>query len=206
MICQIMRMPMNILIFMIMAGVIFALIHLITMLIHMLLIFLGHRSLTIYLMMKWKPLKLSRHFSPSWWLCQVLTVLTSVLLPIINLLKHPRLLITLLFSLKINLVYIFHILRLNHMITSLMHGQKSVHTHHLCKMCCNNMVCLQNVCLVLLLFCFLWTRSNFEQVGFYCIIFLVCWFTWISFWSTMPSPTWVNRYASGCIGNITSHE
>lgn len=97
------------------------LIHLIMILIHSLSIFLSHWPLTINILMKWKPLKLSRHFSVSRWLCQVLATLSLVPLLIRKQLNHPRLLITLLFALKMNLIYSFHILHQNHMILSLMH-------------------------------------------------------------------------------------
>lgn len=59
---QIMRMSMSISNFMIMVFVIFSIIHVITILIHLLLIFLSHRYLMTYLLTKWKPLKFSRHF------------------------------------------------------------------------------------------------------------------------------------------------
>ena len=65
MIRQIMRMLMYISNFLIVAVMISSILNLITMLIHWLLIFLSHRSLMIYLLKKWKPRKLSRHFSPS---------------------------------------------------------------------------------------------------------------------------------------------
>lgn len=84
MIHQIMRMPTNILNFFIMVFVIFVLLHLIMILIHLLLIFLSCWSLMIYLFMKWKPHRLSRHFSLRWWLCQARTVLRSVPLLIEN--------------------------------------------------------------------------------------------------------------------------
>lgn len=63
---------------------------------------------------------------PESMVCQVLTVLRSILLLIINLLKHPRLLITLLFALKINLIHRLHILHQNHMIIALMHWRRSM--------------------------------------------------------------------------------
>jgi len=50
-----------------------------------------------------------------------LTILRLVPLLIINFLKHPRLLITLYFALKINPTHIFDFLHSNHMIPSLMH-------------------------------------------------------------------------------------
>lgn len=121
MIHQIMRMSMHILNFLIVVVMISSLTHSITMLIHLSLIFLSHRYLMKYMLMKWKPLKLSRHFSPSWWLCQVLVALKTVPPPIINLLNDPRLLITLLFSLKINMIYKSHILHQNITILSLMY-------------------------------------------------------------------------------------
>lgn len=69
MICQIMRMSLSILNFWIVAVVIFSRTHPITILIHMISIFPSHQCLMIHLLMKWKLLKLSRHFSASWWLC-----------------------------------------------------------------------------------------------------------------------------------------
>lgn len=65
MIFQIMRMSMYISNFLVVVVVIFFLIHLITIMIHLLLIFLSRQSLMIYKLKKWKPLKLSRHFSLS---------------------------------------------------------------------------------------------------------------------------------------------
>lgn len=62
MIHQIMSIPVNISNFLLMVFVIFSLLQLITMLIHSLLILLIHWSPMIYLLMKWKPLKLLRHF------------------------------------------------------------------------------------------------------------------------------------------------
>lgn len=121
MIVQIMRILMNNFNFLIIAVVVSLLLHSITVLIHLLLIFLSHQSLMVYPLTKWKHLKILRHFIPSQWLCQILIVLMSVLLSIKNLLRQLRLLITLLFALKINLVYRFHILDVNHMIISLIH-------------------------------------------------------------------------------------
>lgn len=63
-------------------------------------ILLSHRFLMAHLLMNCKLLKLSRHFSMSGWLCQVLIALRLVPLLIINLLNLPRPLITLLFRLK----------------------------------------------------------------------------------------------------------
>lgn len=105
---QIMRMLTNILIFMILVVVIYPLPHLIMMLIQLLSIYPRHCSTMIYLSMKSKPHTLSRHFSPSWWLCQALAILRLVSLPVRKLLKHSRLLITLFFALKINQTPRFH--------------------------------------------------------------------------------------------------
>lgn len=63
MIHQIMRMLMNIPNFLITVVVISVIFHLTMMLIHSLLIFLIHWSPMFYLLMKWKPCRLSRHFS-----------------------------------------------------------------------------------------------------------------------------------------------
>lgn len=65
MIHQIMKMQTNILNFLIVFVMIYFLLHLITMVIHSLLIFLSHPSSMIYLLMKWKPHEISRHFSSS---------------------------------------------------------------------------------------------------------------------------------------------
>lgn len=65
MIHQIMRMPMNKTNFMIVVVVISVHLRLITMLIHLLSIFLSHWTSIIYLLTKWKPHRLSRHFSLS---------------------------------------------------------------------------------------------------------------------------------------------
>lgn len=161
----------------------------------------------------------------------MLNVLRLVPLSIKISLNHPRLLIILSCALKINLICKFYILYHNHMILSLMHwrnhtqwslflnisflpfscflichSQKSVHFHRLCIVCFNTMVHPQNVFLALLLFSFMWMLLNSELVSLHCLIFLLCLFTWTFFWSTMPSPTWVNQCIGGCIGNITSHE
>lgn len=152
--------------------------------------------------MKWKHRKLSRHFSLTWWLCQVLAVLRSIPLQIKKLLKHPRLLFTLLFTLKINLIHRIHIVHLNHMIPSLMHwrnhtqwalllnvsclyfscflifhGQKSVRAYCLRIVCCITMIGLQNVHLALLFFSSMWKFLNLKRVGIHYYIFFVCWFT-----------------------------
>jgi len=100
---------------------IFSFILLITMLIGPLLIFQSHQSLTIHLLMNWNLPKLSRHFIPSSWLCQVLIALRPIPLLTKNVLNLAKLLITLLLTLKINLSYYFHILHRNHMILFLKH-------------------------------------------------------------------------------------
>lgn len=107
MIRQVMRMQMYIFIFLIVVVMISSLVHSNMMLIHLFFIFLSHRSLMKHMLAKWKPLKLSRHFFLA---NEALAALRMITLLIINLLKHPRLLITLLFALKVNLIYIFHIL------------------------------------------------------------------------------------------------
>jgi len=182
MIHQTMRMSMNSLIFLIIVVVIYLLLYSITMLIQSSLIFQSHLFMMIYLSMKSKPRRLSRYLSSSLWLCQTLVVLRLVSLQIRKLLKHPRLLITHLYALKIKPTHKFFFLHLNHMITSLTHwmnhtqqthlwgiiclsfscfivyfSQESAHTYHLHAVCYNTMLSPQRACLVLSLFSFLWT-------------------------------------------------
>lgn len=85
---QIMMMSINISNFLILVFMIYSLPHLIMLLIQSLLIYIRHWSTMIYLSTKSKPLRLSRSFSPSWWLCQDLTILGLVSLPVRKLLKH----------------------------------------------------------------------------------------------------------------------
>lgn len=118
---QIMRMPTNILNFLIVAIMIFVILHLIMMLIHSLLIYLSHWSLMIYILIEWKPFWLSRYFCLGRWLCQVLVVLRLVPLPIRKFVKHSRLVITHLSTLKINPTHRFHFHYSNDMIPLLMH-------------------------------------------------------------------------------------
>lgn len=131
MIHQIMRMPKNILNFLIMVVMISILIQLITMLIHSLLICLSHFSLMIYLLKKWKPRRLSKHFSLRLWLSQALTVLRLVPLLIRKFEKLLRLLITHLYALNINPIHKFRFLHRNHMIPSPMHWRNHSEEPHL---------------------------------------------------------------------------
>lgn len=122
MIRQIMQMPLFIILnFLNMVFVIFSLIYSIMIMIFPLVILLSHRSLIIHLLMNWNFPKPSRHFSPSLFLCQVLIVLRSVSLWIRNMLNLSKLLITLSYTLKINLFYNFCIIHLYNMILSLSH-------------------------------------------------------------------------------------
>ena len=95
---QFLRMPTNISNFLILVILIYSLPHLIMTLIPSLLIYPRHWSTMIYLSTKLKPLRLSRHFSLSWWLCQALAVLRLASLLVRKFLKHSRLLITLCFA------------------------------------------------------------------------------------------------------------
>ena len=70
------------------------------------LIFWSHFFMMIYLTMKSKHPRLSRHFCLSWWLCQALAMLRLVSISIKKFYNHPRLLITHLYALKINLTQI----------------------------------------------------------------------------------------------------
>jgi len=110
MIHQIMSMPKNILNFLILVVMVSLLLHLIMMLIPSLLIYLRHWSTMIYMSMKSKPPRFPRHFSLSWWLCEVLAILRFVSLLIRKLLKHARLLITLCFAFNINPTIRLHFL------------------------------------------------------------------------------------------------
>lgn len=120
MICQIMRIPLFfILNSLIVVVMIFLLIHLIMILIFPLLVFLSQRPLMIYLLMIWNFYKLSRHFSTSKWLFQVLVVLRSVPIPIRTLIYLSRPLITPPHILKIILYHNFFILHFHCTILSL---------------------------------------------------------------------------------------
>ena len=94
--------------------------------------------LLCFLMMKLKHPRLSTHFSLSCWLCQALTLLGLVSLPIMKLFNHPRLLITHMYELKIHLTHILHFLHSNCTIPLLTHWrsltlQALVHdTSYLC--------------------------------------------------------------------------
>lgn len=127
---QIMRMPTNILNFLILVVMIYPLPHMIMMLIQV-LIYLRHWSVMIYLLTKTKPLSVQRHFSLRWWLCQVLAVLRLVSLLGKKLLKHSRLLITLYFSPRINQTPRFLFLHLNYMIPWLMHWMNVTQQAHM---------------------------------------------------------------------------
>lgn len=141
MIHQIMRMPMNILNFLIVVVMIFVLLHFITMLIHSLLIFISHWSLMIYLLTEWKPRRMSRHFSLGRWLCQALVVLRLVPLLIKKNSKHPRFLITLCFTLKINQTPIFRFLHFDHMIPLLKIWRNITQRAHLQSISCWSFSC-----------------------------------------------------------------
>jgi len=128
---QTMRMSTNILNFLILVVLIYSPHHQIMMLIHSLLIHLSHWFTNIHLPMKYKPHKISRNFSASWWLCQALVVLGLVSLLTKKLFKHSRLLMTHLYALKINLTLIFYFLHSNYMILSLMHWRNLTQQAHL---------------------------------------------------------------------------
>ena len=196
---QIMRMPLYVILnFLIMVVVTSSLIHLVTIQIFLLLIFPNYRSVMIYLLMSWNILKMLSHFSPIWWLCQVLVVLRLVLLSIRIVLNLLRLLITLSHILKINLCYNFCILHLYHMIVLLSHWRNCTWwallqniNFHLSScllifqvrnfvpaclrltMCLDTIVHLQSAFHVLSIFTFLQVHSSFEHSSLYCLIFLV---------------------------------
>lgn len=117
----IMRMTMNSLIFLVMVVVIHLLPYLTKIMNLLQLIFQSHWFMMIYLMMKLKHPILSRHFSPSWWLCLALTLLGLVSIPIMKFFNHPRLLITHLYVSKIHLTHISHFIHSNYTIPLLMH-------------------------------------------------------------------------------------
>ena len=193
------------------------------------LIFQSHWFMMIYLMIKLKHPRPSKHFNPSWWLCQVLTLLGLVSLPIMKIFNHLRLLITHMYALKINLTHRSHFLHLNCTIPSLMHWRNLtlqalvhdvIYLFFFRFLACHSKECAyasklhamshinmispwasQHALALTYVMRALW---NTKCGCLHCYIFLACWFTQLGCSRTKPSSTWVNQCASGCIGNIIS--
>ena len=183
----------------------------------------------IYLMMKLKHPRLSSHFSPSWWLCQVLAPLGLVSFMIRKLFNHPRLLITHLYALNIHLTHRSHFLHSNCTIPFLMdwrnltlrtiirdasylcffhflacYSQECAYASKLHVVSHSTMRSPRTIQHALALTYVMWVLWNTKCCCLHCYIFLGCWFPPLGCSRTKPSPTWVYQCVGGCIGSITS--
>jgi len=86
-----------------MVFMIYSLNNLVMTLNFLLLIFLSHRYFIIHLLISWNFYKLCRQLNPSWWLCQVLAVMTPVPTMIKIVFYIPRILVIWLCILEIHL-------------------------------------------------------------------------------------------------------
>lgn len=180
-------------------------------------------------MMKLKHPRLSRHFSPRWWLCQAISLLGLVSLLIRKSFNHPRLLITHVYALKIDITHRSCFVHLNYTIPSLIccrnltfqehiqdasylcffrliacNSQQCSYASKLHVVSCGTMISPLTTCPLVLTYV-LWELGNTKCAFLHCYIFLACWFTQLGFSRTKPSWTWVNQCIGVCIGNITSH-